>query len=147
MLNVLRETLAELYPDEVSARRVVDQASLRASNIHFDGRATVMWASVIAYAQRNEQLLPLVEAALRDFPDHRGLLRIQGALIYEGVDMAATLRPDFRDEGEQRTYEIVQAAVKNELGRFSDRLSWTITVGGIWLGAVTIILVVSLFVR
>jgi hypothetical protein len=82
MLIELRDTLSDLFPDEQSARRVVDDASINPEYIDFSGSAATFWSQIIRHAHRNDALLRLVSVALRQYPSHKSLLRMQGGLEY-----------------------------------------------------------------
>lgn len=69
---LLRELFAELYPREVSARRVVSNlGGLSASSINFSGSAIDIWFSVLSEAEKHGEIDRLVAIARREFPTRR----------------------------------------------------------------------------
>lgn len=60
----LRDVLAQLYPDDASARRIADQAHLDGARIHFSARAVDSWHAILteaAHAGRLEQIIQAVQ--------------------------------------------------------------------------------------
>ena len=135
MLNDLRDVLADLYPEEASARRVASDASLDADYIDMRGSAVSFWHEIIRHAVRKDRISLLVAVALREYPDYKRLIRIQGALEYGKANMNAYIaEPEGGDEdGDLRT--IVRRLDRRMEGVFY------------WLGALSILVVIVLMVQ
>jgi hypothetical protein len=72
----LRNVLAELYPDETSARVVVDDAGLDPALISFSSQARNNWHDILTEARNQGKTNRLLTAVLRDYGENRDL---QGA--------------------------------------------------------------------
>lgn len=81
-LRELREALSNLYPDPISARRLVDDAGLPTSIMSFTGTAQNIWYSILIEAQKHEDgVTRMIDAALVDYKDHKILLAAKQRLL------------------------------------------------------------------
>lgn len=81
-IRQLREVLTNLYSDPISARRLVDDIGLPASDMSFGGTAQNMWYSILNEAQKHSGgIEKLITAALVDYRDHKPLLVVKQALL------------------------------------------------------------------
>ena len=71
---LLRDALAELYPEEKDSRVVVADAGLGAKAIAFSSRAQTNWHNILAAAASTQQLDALLEVALKDYANHQALV-------------------------------------------------------------------------
>jgi hypothetical protein len=84
-LTNLSDTLADLYPTEDDARRLVACAQMRAAMIKFNAMAAVNWFNILSAAERTQgpksghppKALALLDCALKDFPDHDVLMALK----------------------------------------------------------------------
>jgi hypothetical protein len=63
----LRDALAQLYPDEASARRIADQAQLDGTRIHFSTRAVDSWHAILTEAAHAGGLEKVIQAAQQEY--------------------------------------------------------------------------------
>ncbi len=75
-LRQLRTVLAQLYPDQSSARRVADDAGLNTLSINWHGSATDFWHALLQAAQNNEQLPALLAIAAEEYPNNSTLATV-----------------------------------------------------------------------
>jgi len=90
MLDVLRAELCRLYPDEASARRLVDEAGLPSIFIDFDGPMVDVWHRIIKQAHARHQLRDLVAVASKEWPTSSALYQVIGGLRY-GADVGSAV--------------------------------------------------------
>lgn len=69
----LRNVLAELYPDETGARRVVADAGLNAQQISFSNRAIDNWHAILTEVAKNGGLDSLMAVALAEYGQNNEL--------------------------------------------------------------------------
>jgi len=69
----LRDTLADLYPDEPSARRLAAQAGLTLSRISFSSLAVNNWHAVLTEAHHASSLQSLLAIVTREYPHNVAL--------------------------------------------------------------------------
>jgi len=89
---VLRDVLADLYPEENDARVVVADAGLDAKQIPFSARAQTNWHNILAAAIRQARLDPLLKLALANYVANPALLDAYGQyqfLIDQGGSLEA----------------------------------------------------------
>jgi hypothetical protein len=72
-LNSLQLVLADLYPTEEDARRVVDQAGLEPAYVDFGSPAINVWHSILSEALRQEKVDALIGVAREEYPDNQEL--------------------------------------------------------------------------
>jgi hypothetical protein len=72
-LTAIRAILMELYSDEQSAGRVVDDAGIPRGQIQFSTASLQNWHAILQAAQRHEKVLDVVAVALREFPNRDDL--------------------------------------------------------------------------
>lgn len=70
----LRNTLADLYPREEYARKIISNTELIPDSIKFSPNARAAWNDILAETVRAEQLDVLLAAALSDYPQNTLLL-------------------------------------------------------------------------
>ena len=63
----LRDVLAQLYPDEASARRIADQAHLDGARIHFSARAVDSWHAILTEATHTGRLEEIIQAVQQEY--------------------------------------------------------------------------------
>jgi hypothetical protein len=68
LLGRMRETLADLYDDQASALRVVDDVGLNAAQIERADRTLNFWHSILREAERQGKMDALLELALKEYP-------------------------------------------------------------------------------
>ena len=78
-LTQLRDTLADLYSDEPSARRVVADAGLNPGRIDFSASAINNWQAILTEADRQDMVDAIVDVATRDFPRNKALASARAA--------------------------------------------------------------------
>lgn len=71
----LGDVLADLYPTREDAYRVVGAAGLNRGRIRFSDAAVVNWFNILDYAKNQDQVLDIVDFALREYPKNE-LLRL-----------------------------------------------------------------------
>lgn len=72
-LIALRDTLADLYPDEPSARRLAAQAGLNLSRISFSSLAINNWHAILTEAHHAGQLPALLNIVTHEYPKNHDL--------------------------------------------------------------------------
>lgn len=86
----LRDTLADLYADETSARVVVADAGLDAKHIAFSARAQSNWHNILteaAHQKRLDVLLAIVYAAYASYPKLKDAYTHYTLFIQHGGDL------------------------------------------------------------
>lgn len=73
VLIALRNTLVRLYPTEVDARRIVDDAGVESGNIAFTNQALNNWHAILTEFNRRGQLNALLDIALAEYPENQQL--------------------------------------------------------------------------
>lgn len=73
ILNQLIDVLAELYPDQASARTMAQNAGLNLVQISFDAKASNTWNSVLDEAEKQDRTQNLLNRAQNQYPRHKGL--------------------------------------------------------------------------
>lgn len=73
LLTFARATLAHLYPDEASVRRVVADAGLAADRIAFCGHATNTWQAILSEAEKAGQMGAVLAVALKEYGSNQAL--------------------------------------------------------------------------
>jgi hypothetical protein len=63
----LRDALAQLYPDESSARRIAAQAHLDSARIHFSARAVDSWHAILTEAAHADLLDEVIRAVQQEY--------------------------------------------------------------------------------
>jgi predicted DNA-binding protein (UPF0251 family) len=63
----LRDVLAQLYPDEASARRIAAQAQLDSARIHFAPRAVDSWHAILTEAAHMGLMESVIAAAQQEY--------------------------------------------------------------------------------
>jgi formylglycine-generating enzyme required for sulfatase activity len=81
LLTFVRSTLAHLYPDETSARRVAADAGLSADRIAFSGHATNNWHAILAEAEKSGQMGAVLAVALKEYGGNQTLQAV--AAMYQ----------------------------------------------------------------
>jgi formylglycine-generating enzyme required for sulfatase activity len=81
LLTFVRSTLAHLYPDETSARRVAADAGLPADRIAFSGHATNNWHAILAEAEKSGQMGAVLAVALKEYGGNQTLQAV--AAMYQ----------------------------------------------------------------
>ena len=74
-LQALRKVLAQLYPDERSIRRLVDDANIDATYIAFNSTAINIWHSVLTEAEKRNQVVVLLDMVENEYADSKELQR------------------------------------------------------------------------
>jgi len=72
-LTDLQNALADLYEDQASASRLVDEAGLDASRISLGSSARNNWHAILEEADRQRLVDALAAIAAQEFPRHEGL--------------------------------------------------------------------------
>lgn len=83
MLDELVTTLAGLYDDSDSAKRVATDAGLPTQFIEADGKPIDVWRRIVDQAERRGMLPNLVRIAVREYGSNVTLQRIYGTFLYE----------------------------------------------------------------
>ena len=73
MFAALRDILAGLYPDETSARRVVDDAGLDPALISFSSHARNNWHGILAEADKQDKVDDLLTVAFKEYEENAEL--------------------------------------------------------------------------
>ncbi len=87
LVAALRDALAELYPDEPSARRVCRDTGLDVRQISFSTHAVNNWTAILDEAEKQTVVPDLVAVARKDYPKYTPLLN--AATAYEQALPAA----------------------------------------------------------
>ncbi len=67
----LSDKLAELYPDNASARRVASDAGLKPWQIAFDAQTINSWSAIVKEAERQGRVETLIDVATKTYPGWR----------------------------------------------------------------------------
>ncbi|OUC08060.1 hypothetical protein RY27_11240, partial [Litorilinea aerophila] len=78
-LDPIQTILADLYPTEDAARRVVDQAGLNAQQIDFDGPAINRWHNILLEAERQGSVHAILAVAQAEYPRNQALSQAAAA--------------------------------------------------------------------
>jgi hypothetical protein len=70
-LRDLRKVLIELYPDEISIRRLLDDAGITSERVVFNSNAANTWHSVLVEAKKNDQLVPLLDVVKEEYGNNK----------------------------------------------------------------------------
>jgi hypothetical protein len=71
----LRDVLAQLYPDESSARRIAAQAHLDSARIHFSARAVDSWHAILTEATHSGLLDGVIHAVQQEYGANTALAK------------------------------------------------------------------------
>jgi hypothetical protein len=71
----LVSVLADLYPSEVSAVRVVEDAQIEPKRIDFSGSAVNRWTNILREARQTRKLVSIMEVTLREYGDNLELVQ------------------------------------------------------------------------
>ncbi|MEZ4867281.1 MAG: CHAT domain-containing protein [Caldilineaceae bacterium] len=82
LLTLVRDLLAQLYPTEADARRVVADAGLSAAHITFSGQAINTWHAILVEAAKSNQISALLAVALKEYGANQALQAV--AAFYRG---------------------------------------------------------------
>lgn len=77
ILAAIRDALAELYPTELDARRVVSQAGLNEKRIDFKGSATTFWHAILKEADKSGLVQTTLAVAQGEYPNNKALLDVR----------------------------------------------------------------------
>lgn len=77
----LRETLSNLYPDEVSLRRVADDAGLALNHISFSGSAANGWYAIWKEAEKSNKVEAVIAVARKEYPDNQLLQKLSNEYL------------------------------------------------------------------
>jgi len=80
-LAQLADILADLYIRDADVIRIVNAAGMRPAMIQFDSRPVNTWASVVREASARQRIDELIDLALHDYPEHRGLLAARAGTL------------------------------------------------------------------
>jgi V8-like Glu-specific endopeptidase len=92
-LTALNYVLATLYAFREESVRVVREAGLDPSFIQFTNRAIDDWHNILVEAEKQNRVLNLVQAALRDYPDNSILVQAEKAEKSELPSLTSILAP------------------------------------------------------
>ena len=84
VVALLRDTLAALYPDEPSARRVVADAGLDARPIAFSPQALNNWHAILSEAIKVDKVESLLEVVRRTYGNNAAFQRVDQAYQEQG---------------------------------------------------------------
>ena len=84
-LAMIAASLADLYPDEPSTRRLIAWAELDAKLIPFDQPILNTWYAAVVYAHRQRRLPLLVQLALEEYPLDEYLIAYHATLTQESA--------------------------------------------------------------
>ena len=85
----LRNILAQLYPDERSARRIVADAGLKEMSIEFSSRAIDNWHAILTEANKSgktEGLIAIISGEYGNYPELDSAWDSYHALLKQGID-------------------------------------------------------------
>jgi len=71
----LRDVLAELYPDEISARLVVAGSGVDARRIEFSSHAIDNWQAILTEAEKVGRVAAVIDIAIHEYGNHNALLK------------------------------------------------------------------------
>lgn len=83
ILNEIELLLADLYPDEVTSRRIVGHAGIEDGPIAFDARANVNWHHILREADLRRKVDILLATVIDEYPEEKklGTLRTAFAAV------------------------------------------------------------------
>lgn len=139
----LRNILADLYPDEASARRVAVEAGLPAVFIDWSGSAHEFWSQIVKQAEIRGGLRRLIDVAVGEYGEGKNskeLLKIRG-----DIGWYHTSTPS--QESPPRVMTISTAKSDSErLATVETRTEYlTYGMGGLYL--LTLLIVVLILIR
>lgn len=141
LLTFARATLAHLYPDEPTARRVVADAGLAADRIAFSGHATNTWQAILREAEKTGQMGAVLAVALKEYGSNQAL---QAVAAFYGRGVASTSSANAatgrQDAGVPRlapsTSAGAESVARAELVEATIAFDWvTIPAGKFWMGS------------
>jgi hypothetical protein len=89
----LRDLLAELYSDDVSARPVVTDVGLKPTLIRFSGSAVGMWQAILEEAAKQDRVLEIIARARKDYPQQSKLDTLAQTIQAESKEQASDKTP------------------------------------------------------
>ncbi|MFN8486116.1 MAG: effector-associated domain EAD1-containing protein [Caldilineaceae bacterium] len=108
ILRNLRNVLANLYPDETSIRRIIDDAGINVLRLNLDATAINNWHSVLTEAVKVGRVDALLSVVAEEYPSNKEL-RIAIAAYRQSVGLTDHTNLDSREE-QQRVAEAAQAS-------------------------------------
>lgn len=69
-LTKLNYLLADLYPITSESYKIVDYANLKKTHISFKDRSIDNWYAILSEADKNNQVLDVINAVRQDYPEH-----------------------------------------------------------------------------
>lgn len=105
----LRDVLAQLYPDETSARRMAAQAHLDVARIHFSPRAVDSWHAILTEAAHAGRIEAVIAAAQAEYGANSTLVN---AARHFHQARVPTSRPTGTAQGSKRGKKQGAAATK-----------------------------------
>lgn len=82
ILRNLRDTLAKLYPDESSIRRIITDAGIASSRINLDGSAINIWQAVLSEAIKYDQVDALLDVVRLEYGTNAAFQINAGGRVY-----------------------------------------------------------------
>ena len=76
-LSALRDILADLYPTEAKARRIVFDAKLNEHQIEFGDSANIFWHAIVEEARKSHKVQNLLDIARKEYPDNESLRKVE----------------------------------------------------------------------
>lgn len=70
-LAALRDSLAKLYPDACSIRRIVDDSGIDSSKMTIDSHPEDSWHSVLSEAEKHYQVEALLQTVEHEYGNNR----------------------------------------------------------------------------
>jgi hypothetical protein len=114
----LRDALANLYPEQMDARRVVDDAGVDPRQIAFSGRAITNWHNTLAEAIRQQRLDALLKVVRTEYEGNKQLATAYigySRLIDEGGQLEAPVQ--LSDQG-----GIISQALTSKIRNLNDAI-------------------------
>lgn len=134
MFVTLRDILVELYPDEASARRIVDDAGLDSALISFSTHAKNNWHMILTEADKHGKVEDLLAIALGEYgenPELRNACEANRKLVGQGGRIVPPTQMPVDDEIREYTH--------------SDIPEWFL-LAGVAFGALTLLFFMGLVI-
>ena len=102
--KLLRKELCELFPQEQTARNIVENAGIQPHLISFSNQTINTWISVIKHAKFQSKIPNLIESAL-EFTESKTLNGLQKEIVIQAKDGTPEKEPE-KSTSSSQLYEI-----------------------------------------
>jgi hypothetical protein len=98
LLTALNYVLADLFPFQTDSARIVNEAGLPPAFISFSNKAIDNWYSILSEADKREQILDVIRAARRSYPENPILTQAEYAVTNKLSSLTNLLAPELDRE-------------------------------------------------